>query len=63
MQGTQFTCFAGTKVQILTPLHFLFLARIELRGQMHATASVEPLLRAAGFTRQLLALLVQKYKY
>ena len=50
-QGTQFTCFTGTKVQILTPEELYTLGHV--RGAADAGAAV----------RSLLALLVQQYRY
>jgi hypothetical protein len=53
--GTQFTCFAGTKVQILTPE--------VLRPDAEISDAVLQEEQSLHGTPSLLALLVQKYKY
>jgi hypothetical protein len=64
--GTQFTCFTGTKVQILTllplqttsrPMSLLLKLLLRLLSQLQVKLQVLTLLLS------LLALLVQKYKY
>jgi hypothetical protein len=73
LKGAQFTCFTGTKVQILTRPHFtcltgtkvqiltrLRLVKAKAPGYLAAVASITA---CFFFVLTLLALLVQKYKY
>ena len=63
VNGTQFTCFTGTIVQILTPEH----AHLDsFRSPKPATLATSCFSRAVfgkGKVLSLLALLLQKYKY
>ena len=56
--GTQFTCFTGTKVQILTPNARLSSPETEAEEDKSWFTRVEE-----HQVLSLLALLVQKYKY
>jgi hypothetical protein len=67
LEGTQFTCFTSTKVQILTPEELegsskVVIFAMAVRGSKEgAVCAMEELSRQVLLS--LLALLVQKYKY